>query len=104
VQVKRDISGGFSRGFIDVVKSHLGSDDAEPVRVEFQNENIRATLQDKTLAIVPDLITVFDSETGTAVGTQDYRYGLHVFVIALVASPQWSDKEGLKIGGPDAFQ
>ncbi|EED16826.1 conserved hypothetical protein [Talaromyces stipitatus ATCC 10500] len=105
VQVKRDISGGFSRGFIDLVRSHAIEKDDEPVRVEFQNENLRVTtLQGKkTLTVVPDLITVLDSETGSAVGTQDYRYGLHVFVIALVASPQWSEQEGLKIGGPAAF-
>ncbi|PCG97743.1 Protein of unknown function DUF917 [Penicillium occitanis (nom. inval.)] len=107
VRVKRAISGGFSRGLVEMVKSsNLGSnnDDDHPVRIEFQNENLRVTRQDKTLAVVPDLITVLDSETGSAVGTQDYRYGLHVFVVALVASPQWSEKEGLAIGGPAAFQ
>ncbi|OKL57667.1 hypothetical protein UA08_06943 [Talaromyces atroroseus] len=60
--------------------------------------------QDNTLATVPDLITVLDSQTGSAVGTQNYLYGLHVFIIALVASPQWSDEDELKVGGPAAFQ
>lgn len=109
VEVKRHMSGGFSRGYIDIVRSGLGIEKQEgkapdSVRIEFQNENLRVTGQEKTLAIVPDLITVLDSETGSAVGTQDYRYGLHVSVIVLVASPQWSEEEGLKIGGPAAFQ
>lgn len=108
-EVKRHINSGFSKGFISLVESHHGTheqkDDVyDPVRIEFQNENLRVTRRDKTLAVVPDLITVLDSENGSAVGTQDYRYGLHVFVIALVASPQWSEMEGLKIGGPAAFQ
>ena len=107
VRVKRAISGGFSRGLVEMVKSsNFGSnnDDDHSVRTEFQNENLRVTRQDKTLAVVRDLITVLDSETGNAVGTQDYRYGLHVFVVALVASLQWSEKEGLAIGWPAAFQ
>lgn len=89
------------------MQSNLGSDEdetPESVRVDFQNENLRVTQKEKALAIVPDLITVLDSETGSAVGTQDFRYGLHVFVIALVASPQWSEKDGLEIGGPAAFE
>lgn len=56
------------------------------------------------LATVPDLIAVLDSVRGSALGTQDYRYGLRVSVLALAGSPQWTKTEqALKLGGPEAF-
>jgi len=60
-------------------------------------------LGDETAATVPDLITVLDQENGTAIGTQDYRYGLRVHVVAFVGSPQWTEGVGLENGGPKAF-
>lgn len=78
--------------------------------IDFQNENIHAYNIDgaaagtrRTLASVPDIITVLDAQDGSALGTQDYRYGLRVHVVALVASPQWTQGKGLENGGPKAF-
>lgn len=61
-------------------------------------------LYSQMLATVPDLITVLDSTRGSALGTQDYRYGLRVTVLALAGSPQWTKSErALQLGGPTAF-
>lgn len=78
------------------------------LRIEFQNENLRADLtisdgKKELIAVVPDLITVLDSQSGLALGTHEYRYGLRVTVIGLAGHPLWSTKEGLKTGGPAAF-
>ncbi|KZT25156.1 Hydantoinase/oxoprolinase [Neolentinus lepideus HHB14362 ss-1] len=78
------------------------------LRIEFQNENLRADLttsdgKKELIAVVPDLITVLDSQSGSALGTHEYRYGLRVTVIGLAGHPLWSTKEGLKTGGPAAF-
>ncbi|KAH6889852.1 hypothetical protein B0T10DRAFT_572002 [Thelonectria olida] len=111
--VTRHVRGAFTEGSAKIVPFTVpgsgrlseGSSASREIRVTFQNENIHAfeDLSKVTLASVPDLICVLDAEDGRALGTQDYRYGLRVHVIALVGSPQWTEGEGLKNGGPEAF-
>ncbi|KZT38595.1 putative Hydantoinase/oxoprolinase [Sistotremastrum suecicum HHB10207 ss-3] len=89
--------------------------------IPFQNENLQAILHTTpvsstrtgirslikevkhTLCTVPDLIAVLDSQSGSAIGTQDYRYGLRVTVIAMAGNPKWTTERGLEVGGPKAF-
>ena len=52
---------------------------------------------------MPDLIAVLDSQNGTSIGTQDYRYGLRVTVLGIACDPRWTTPKGLEIGGPEAF-
>ncbi|KAF8521388.1 Hydantoinase/oxoprolinase [Hysterangium stoloniferum] len=80
------------------------------LRISFQNENLTAELISgnsqaavNLLAVVPDLITVLDSQSGMSLGTHEYRYGLRVTVLALAGSPLWTTPTGLKDGGPGAF-
>ncbi|EOO01543.1 putative hydantoinase oxoprolinase protein [Phaeoacremonium minimum UCRPA7] len=114
-RVTRDVRGAFTEGSIEIVPFSESNASAQQTnesrkanssfKITFQNENIHAfdTDSQKTLASVPDLICVLDAEDGRALGTQDYRYGLRVHVFALVGSPQWTQGEGLKNGGPEAF-
>jgi Protein of unknown function DUF917, C-terminal len=52
--------------------------------ISFQNENLTAELFEndsssetsKMLAVVPDLITVLDAQSGASLGTHEYRYGV----------------------------
>lgn len=50
--------------------------------ISFQNENLTAELlthdssSRKMLAVVPDLITVLDAQSGSSLGTHEYRYGV----------------------------
>lgn len=56
------------------------------------------------LAAVPDLIAVLDAQSGSALGTPEYKYGLRVLVLGITAAPQWTDTQrGLEVGGPSAF-
>lgn len=55
------------------------------------------------ICITPDLVTVLDSHTGTALGTHELRYGLRVAAIGMPAHPHWLTEEGLAAGGPQAF-
>ena len=114
-RVTRDVRGAFTEGSIEIVPFSESNASAQQTnesrkanssfKITFQNENVHAfdTDSQKTLASVPDLICVLDAEDGRALGTQDYRYGLRVHVFALVGSPQWTQGEGLKNGGPEAF-
>lgn len=53
---------------------------------------------------MPDLIAVLDNQSGAALGTPDYKYGLRVLIIAVTAAPQWTDTQrGLDIGSLSAF-
>ncbi|KAH0826673.1 hydantoinase [Lanmaoa asiatica] len=77
--------------------------------IPFKNENLYAehTAQDgqiKILATVPDLIAVLDAQSGSALGTPQYKYGLRVLVLGITAAPQWTNTQrGLELGGPSAF-
>ncbi|KAJ8119042.1 hypothetical protein OPT61_g108 [Boeremia exigua] len=86
------------------------------IKIPFKNENIAAIRmhdgqESKTgeernedvLAIVPDLISVIDTQNGEAIGTPEYRYGLLVMVIGITASERWTSPKGIEIGGPNAF-
>lgn len=56
------------------------------------------------LATVPDLIAVLDAQSGSALGTPQYKYGLRVLVLGITAAPQWTNTQrGLELGGPSAF-
>ncbi|TFY55280.1 hypothetical protein EVJ58_g8349 [Rhodofomes roseus] len=123
VDVQREVRKGFTWGQVTIVplledeEEDAGSVNAtapaylpdDRLVIPFQNENLYAYLAapdglQKMLATVPDLITVIDSQNGTALGTPDYRYGLRVTVIAMAADPKWSSTpEGLACGGPTAF-
>ncbi|KAJ9295481.1 hypothetical protein DTO271G3_5937 [Paecilomyces variotii] len=79
------------------------------VRIPFKNENLiveaeYASGDKKTLAMVPDLIVILDALTGEALGVPEYRYGLKVLVLVIVANPLWTNTpRALEIGGPKAF-
>jgi N-methylhydantoinase A/oxoprolinase/acetone carboxylase beta subunit/DUF917 family protein len=94
------------------------------VKIPFKNENIGvirvaddytgdehlagsgkpAEAQDDVIALVPDLISVIDAQSGEAIGTQEYRYGLLVIVLGIAASDRWTGTQrGIDIGGPKGF-
>ncbi|KAJ4309149.1 hypothetical protein N0V84_011672 [Fusarium piperis] len=83
------------------------------IKIPFKNENIAAIRvhpdrkeerQEDVLAIVPDLVCLIDAQSGEAVGTPEYRYGLLVVVLGIAASDRWTGSErGIKIGGPEGF-
>ncbi|RDW56380.1 hypothetical protein BP5796_13202 [Coleophoma crateriformis] len=86
-----------------------GVDGKEKLKIPFKNENILAVKEDvngseTVLALVPDLICVIDTQNGEAIGTPEYRYGLLVTVLGIVASEKWtSTARGLDIGGLKGF-
>ncbi|ESK98388.1 hydantoinase [Moniliophthora roreri MCA 2997] len=116
--VSREVRDGFTWGEVTIARLRddeledssavsTAEDDSVMV-IPFQNENLVAYIDKPDgartmVAIVPDLITVLDSQSGSHLGTQMYSYGSRVTVIALAGSPLWTTPEGLRIGGPEAF-
>jgi DUF917 family protein len=76
----------------------------ETSRIEFQNEHLVARAGDRLLAIVPDLISVVDTETARPIPTEAIRYGQRVTIIACSAPAQMRSAEALKVVGPAAFR
>lgn len=107
ISINRTVRKGMDYG--EVVIEPLNRDPADKLGslvLEFMNENLlcRTKPSRKIIATVPDLITVIDSNTGEAIGTPDYRYGLLCTVLILKPSEKWTSTiHALEIGGPKAF-
>jgi DUF917 family protein len=101
VDVERRTTGGFARGSV-LVEGSAG-DTGRLLRLEIQNENLVAIIAGEVVAMVPDIITVCDTQTGDAVHTESLRYGQRVTVIAFPCAPIWRTASGLQIAGPRAF-
>lgn len=71
--------------------------------IELQNEFLVFRVGDEVRAIVPDLITLVDSERGEPITTEVVRYGLRVTVIGIPAPPQLTTPAALRCVGPAAF-
>lgn len=105
VGIERRLEKGHAYGEVIIEStSSTGSSFAERLTIPFKNENIMAKLGSQVLASVPDLISVIDEKTGEAIGTPEYKYGLHVLVLVITGSHHWtSSPRALEIGGPAAF-
>ena len=82
----------------------------EKMCIPFKNENILAKVQKNSnsdwevVCSVPDLISVCYADSGEAVGTPEYRYGILVFVIAFAPNNLWTGTEkAIDVGGPKGF-
>ncbi len=101
VDVARWTTGGFARGRLAMAgfDAFAGS----TLQIEFQNENLIAYRDDESVAVVPDLICIVDSETGRPISTEETRYGLRVAVLGIPCSPLLRTPEALTVVGPQAF-
>lgn len=99
--VERRTTGGFVRGTATI--EGTGDDRSRTVTLELQNENLVAVEDGRVLAMVPDLITVVDTETAAAIQTEGLRYGQRVTVLAWPCDPLWRTPKGLETAGPRAF-
>ncbi|KAL3443378.1 hypothetical protein BJX65DRAFT_199400 [Aspergillus insuetus] len=106
--VERVLKTGHTYGVLEV-DGTLKDGRKAVLKVPFKNENafVEAVLpsgESRILASVPDLIAVLDAETGSGLGTPEYRYGLKVMIIAIAASPRWTDTaRGMALGGPGSM-
>jgi DUF917 family protein len=98
--LRRETSKGFSVGHCEI--QHIsGSDDH--MEIIFQNENLVARQNGKTVAIVPDLICFVDRETCEPITVETLKYGQRIKVIATSAAPIMRRPECLAVFGPHAF-
>ena len=101
VEVNRRTTEGFLRGSVKM--EGLGGDKGHGMRLDFQNEFSVGWIDEQPRVMVPDIITVLDSTTGEAIGTEAIRYGQRVQILALRAPEIQTTEKGLQHVGPRAF-
>ncbi|MEU9125168.1 DUF917 domain-containing protein [Streptomyces sp. NPDC048506] len=99
VDVDRRTSGGFVRGSAGI--SAVGTTSA--CELVFQNENLVARVDGRTVAIVPDIVTVLHAESGEPITTERLAFGQRVRVFVISAPVQLCTPEALKVFGPRVF-
>ncbi|MGI5971479.1 MAG: DUF917 domain-containing protein [Oscillospiraceae bacterium] len=99
--VLRETRGAFNFG--KVILDGIGEFKGREAYVEFQNENLLASVDGKIAATVPDLICLVDTETFTPVTTDALKYGKRVLVVGLKCYELWRCEKGLKLVGPRYF-
>ena len=97
----REVRAGFNFG--RVVLDGIGDCKGHSAYVEFQNENLSATVDGRIVATTPDLICLVDVETFQPVPTDALKYGKRVLVVGLQCFPLWRTPEGLELVGPRYF-
>lgn len=99
VGLQRDTSRGWVFGRCDLE----GLDGTSVAEVSFQNENLAIRVGGALRAIVPDLITIVDRETGLTIPTESLRYGQRVCVVGCRAPAALRSPEALGYMGPASF-
>jgi uncharacterized protein len=101
VDIMRRTTEGFLRG--EAMLEGLGADQGHHFKVAFQNEFSVGWHDGEVRITVPDLISLLDSVSGEAIGTEALRYGQRVSVIALPSPEVFLSTKGLAHVGPRAF-
>ena len=101
VDVLRETRGAFNFG--KVILEGIGDCKGHTAYVEFQNENLTATVDGVVVATVPDLICLVDTETFTPVITDALKYGKRVLLVGLKCFDLWRCEAGLELVGPRYF-
>ncbi|MGM0724357.1 MAG: DUF917 domain-containing protein [Actinomycetota bacterium] len=97
--VERRTVDGFARGTARFTAFDGGSE----LRTVFQNETLVATVDDTTVAVVPDLICVLEAESGEPITTEALRYGQRVVVVGISTPDMMRTPEALAVFGPACF-
>lgn len=101
VAVERWTTGDFARG--RTVLAGADEDTGRELAIDFQNENLAATIDGAVIASVPDLICVLDSNDGEPITTEMLHYGFRVRVLGLPAPAELRTQRALDVVGPRAF-
>jgi DUF917 family protein len=100
--VLREVRGGFNFG--KALLEGIGEYKDHGAYVEFQNENLAASVDGKIVATTPDLICLVDTETFNPIPTDALKYGKRVLMIGLKCFESWRSPEGLALTGPRYFK
>jgi len=97
--LRRETHNGWATGHV-VLESLAGRGQFS---VTFRNEFLRAQRDGRTVAIVPDLISILDLETAEPITTENLKYGQRVRVVGSSVPPMMRSARALEVWGPKAF-
>lgn len=100
IDVRRETRRGFSVGHCKIAATGREDDELE---IQFQNEYLLAKHNGNPVAMVPDLITIIDSETIEPITVENLRFGQRVRVVGIKAADIMRTKAALEVFGPAAF-
>lgn len=100
-----DVDRRFERGFNfgQLTLQGLDGFQGSVASIDLQNEFLICRVDSEVVAIVPDLITLVDSERGEPITTEVVRYGLRVAVVGIPAPVQLTTEQAMQYVGPHAF-
>jgi len=98
VDLKRETARGWATGHA-ILENTAG----QRLTITFRNEYLRAQADGRTVAIVPDLITVLDRETAEPITTEALKYGQRLKVVGASVPPIMRTAQALEVWGPKAF-
>lgn len=101
VDVLRETRGAFNFG--KVIFEGIGEYKGRKAFVEFQNENLIASVDEQILCTTPDLICIVDSETFIPIPTDALKYGKRVLIVGLKCFESWRSTAGIELVGPRYF-
>ena len=101
VDIERRIQDGFVKGLLTIEGTK--GDAGKTLEIDIQNEYLVARLDGRLVAMVPDIITLLDEQTGEAIHTERLKYGQRLVAIAFPCPPVWRTERGLEIAGPKPF-
>ena len=99
--IQREVRGAFNFG--KALLEGSGEYRGESAFVEFQNENLIASVEGEIRATTPDLICLVDTETFIPLPTDALKYGKRVLVVGLKCYEAWRSPKGLELVGPRYF-
>ncbi len=99
VDVERRTVEGFTRGRVRMA-AFQGPGVLE---IAVQNENLVARLDDRVVAVVPDLICVLEADSGEPITSETLRYGQRVRVVGISTPDLMRTPEALAVFGPRCF-
>ena len=102
IDVQRDLTTGFVRGTANF--DGIDADKGSSFELHFQNENLVGLRNGQPRAMVPDLITILDRETGTPITTEHLKYGQRAVIIGMPCAEVWRSEKGLELVGPRYFK
>jgi uncharacterized protein len=94
------IIGGYDIGEASIAP-FTGGD--ELLKVNIKNEYLVASIGERVLATVPDLITIVDYETSTPINAERLRFGQRVTVFGVGCPPFYRTQRALKFVAPQCF-
>lgn len=97
VDVDQIVADGFLKGSVHIASGK------DPLILEYQNEYLIARRGEKILATTPDILMLFERDSGQPIVSESLAFGLHVELVAFPSPPIWLSQEGLALVGPRYF-